>query len=415
MIPTFREVEDRVGRALREQGGLGAILIDLGPLARIERNFGGATYQALRAQIDPLVLELPERFKEGELLARDERDGDRFFLFVSMKRPDAKAFQIAELAALADKIEETLAPRVARLTQPYTREPAIVSVGYGVVLFSPLESAERLILRLIEDAVGSALMRTQARRRRERESLVEIIYNYEKNIWTAFQPIVEIEGRAIMGHEGLSRGPRGTEMQPPMALFSLAARLGLTEELERACRKQAFVDWAVFGAPGRLFVNTVPATVRDASFLGRGVLDFLGPAISPRHVTLEITERQVIDNYSMYRDAMHAFLDLGFTFAIDDLGSGYSGLETVATLGASYLKIDMGLVRDVHMKRASQQIIKAIFEMGAGVGATIIAEGIQTQEEANAITDLGIRYGQGYLFARPIDPYATGNHKVVKL
>src|SRR5262245_40431140 len=131
MIPTFREVEDRVGRSLREQGGLGAVLIDLGPLARIERSFGGITYQALRAQIDPLIQELPERFKEGDL-ARDERDGDRFFLFVSMKRPEDKPFQVGQLQALADRVEESLSPRVARLTQPYTREPAIVSVGYGV-------------------------------------------------------------------------------------------------------------------------------------------------------------------------------------------------------------------------------------------------------------------------------------------
>src|SRR6185295_11244174 len=185
MIPTFREVEDRVGSTLRDEGGLGVILIDLAPLARIERNFGGGTYQALRAQIDPLIQELPERFKDGELLARDERDGDRFFLFVSMKRPDARPFQITELQALADRIEETLPPRVARLTQPYTREPAILTVGYGVVLFTPLESTERQILRLIDDAANSAEMRTQARRRRERESLVEIIYNYQRNIWTA--------------------------------------------------------------------------------------------------------------------------------------------------------------------------------------------------------------------------------------
>ena len=65
-IPTFRQIEDRVGRALKEQGGLGVILIDLAPLARIERNFGGGTYQALRAQVDPLILELPERLNEGE-------------------------------------------------------------------------------------------------------------------------------------------------------------------------------------------------------------------------------------------------------------------------------------------------------------------------------------------------------------
>src|SRR5688572_12132208 len=180
MIPTFREVEERVGGALREQGGLGVILIDLAPLARIERNFGGVSYQALRAQVDPLILELPERLQVGELLSRDERDGDRFFLFVALPRPNGRPFQIAELSALADKIEETLTPRVARLTQPYTREPAVLSVGYGVVLFSPLESAERQILRLIDDAAGAAGMRALMRRRKERETLVEIIYNYDK-------------------------------------------------------------------------------------------------------------------------------------------------------------------------------------------------------------------------------------------
>jgi EAL domain-containing protein (putative c-di-GMP-specific phosphodiesterase class I) len=123
-------------------------------------------------------------------------------------------------------------------------------------------------------------------------------------------------------------------------------------------------------------------------------------------VTLEITERQVIENLNLYREAMHSFIELGFSFAIDDVGAGYSGLETIASLGATYLKIDMALVRDVHQKPISQQVVKAILDMGNGVGATVIAEGIQTVEEADAIQKLGIRYGQGYLFARPADPYA---------
>jgi EAL domain-containing protein (putative c-di-GMP-specific phosphodiesterase class I) len=151
-------------------------------------------------------------------------------------------------------------------------------------------------------------------------------------------------------------------------------------------------------------VNTIPATVRDNSFLGRGVLDYLGPNLSPRMVTLEITEHEVIQNMSLYREAMHSFLELGFSFAIDDLGAGYSGLESLATLGASYLKIDMGLVRDVHQRRVSQQVVKAILDLGAGVGATVIAEGIETQEEADVLLDLGVRFGQGYLFGRPMDP-----------
>jgi EAL domain-containing protein (putative c-di-GMP-specific phosphodiesterase class I) len=395
VIPTFRQVEEEVGQTLREQGGLGAILVDLAPLARI----------------DPLIIEMKDRFRDGDMLTRDEREGDRFVLFLGGHRDGGSAFSAADLRKLADRVEEFLTPRIGRLTLPYLRERPNVDVGYGFVPWSPIESEERQVLRLIEDTLATAELRRRLRERYQREALLEIIHN--RQVWTAFQEINELTTRAVMGHEALSRGPRGTELEPPMALFGSASRHGLQEELERACRRQAFVDWEVFGGQGRLFVNTVPATIRDPSFLGRGVFDYLGPNLSPRFVTLEITERQVIENLSLYREAMHAFLELGFSFAIDDLGAGYSGLETVATLGAAYLKIDMGLVRDVHQKRASQQIIKAIVDMGAGVSATIIAEGIQSKDEAAAITQLGIRYGQGYLFARPIDPYAVQRRPTV--
>jgi len=404
-IPTFREIRDEIGALLRAQGGLGGVLVDLTPLALIERRFGGATYDALNTQIVPLMEEVRDRFRQSDILTRDEREGDRFVFFLGGRRHGSPAFSATDLRKLADRVEEFLTPRVGRLTLPYLREKPIVDVGYGFILFNPPESEERQILRLMEEALTSAELRRRLRDRTQREGLLEVIYN--RHVWTAFQAIVDLQSRAVMGYEGLSRGPRGTDLESPLALFGLAGRHGLTEELERCCRRQTFLDWEVFGGRGRLFVNTVPATVRDTSFIGRGVLDYLGQHLSPRSVTLEITEREVIENLNLYRDAMHSFLELGFTFAIDDVGAGYSGLETVANLGASYLKIDMGLVRDVHQKRVSQQVIKAIGDMARGVGATVIAEGIQTQEEAEAIVALDVRYGQGYLFGRPTDPYAT--------
>ena len=401
-IPDLREVERRAAVILESQGGLGVIVIDLLSLARIERSFGGSAYAALRAQLDPLLGEVRARVREEDILARDAREGDRYLLFLSGRRTE-NPLTVSDLDSLCCRISDFLTPRVARLTLPYLREKPTVDVGYGFVLHSALESEERQVLRAIEHAVASADLRRRLRDRGERETLIEIIYN--RSVWTAFQPIVDLDSRKIMGHEGLSRGPRGSELELPLVLFGMAGRYGLVEELERACRRQAFVDWEIFGAPGRLFVNTVPATVRDTTFLGRGLLDYLGPRLSPRFVTLEITERSVIENLNLYREAMHAFLDLGFTFAIDDVGSGYSGLETVATLGAAYLKIDMGLVRDVHQKRVGQQVVKAILDLGTGTGATVIAEGIQSEDEASALLDLGIRYGQGYLFGRPKDPY----------
>jgi EAL domain-containing protein (putative c-di-GMP-specific phosphodiesterase class I) len=401
-IPTFREVHEEVATILREQGGLAAVLVDLHPLAHIERSFGGAAFQSLRAQIDPVLVEMKNKFRQGDLLTRDEREGDRYLLFLGGRREGEAAFLMADLRKLADRVEEFVAPRIGRLSTPYMRERPIIDVGYSLVVWSPLENEERQVLRLIEDALEAANLRRRLRDRDQRESLLDIIHN--RNIWTAFQTIVEIDSRKIMGWEGLSRGPRGSEVEYPTVLFGRAARYGLTEELERSCRRQIFADWEAFGMTERLFVNTVPATIRDSSFLGRGVLDYLGTKLSPRFVTLEITERQVIENLSLYREAMQAFTDLGFSFAIDDLGAGYSGLETVAALRPSYLKIDMVLVRDLHLKKVNQQVVKAIQDMGVGVGATVIAEGIQTTEESDAVRALGIRYGQGYLFARPLDP-----------
>ena len=404
-IPTYREVESGVGTILHEQNGIGAILIDLGSLARIERSFGAKHYQALRAQIEPVLGEVKDKVRDGDILVRDP-DQDRFILFLSRRRDGKSALSVEGLQKLADRIEEHVRPRVSRLTMTFLRERPSVDVGYGFVIYSPLESDDRQIQRVIEECRGSADLRRRIRERDEHEGLIEIIHN--RQLWTAFQPIVELEPQRVVGHEGLSRGPRGTDLETPYALFGAAGRQGITEELERACRRQAFVDWGVFGAPGRLFINTVPATVRDTSFLGRGVLDYLGPRLSPRDVTLEITEQRVIENLNLYREAMHSFMDLGFSFAIDDVGAGYSGLETMATLGAAYLKIDMALVRDVHHKRVSQQIVKAILDMGAGADAIVIAEGIETREEAETLMGLGVRWGQGYLFGRPQDPYAPG-------
>jgi EAL domain-containing protein (putative c-di-GMP-specific phosphodiesterase class I) len=403
-IPTFREVQGEITAQLRDQGYLAAILVDLGALGQIERSFGGAAFRALRAQVDPLLDDMRQRFRQDDVVTRDEREGDRFLLFLAGPRRGESPFRSENLRSLVDRVEEFLTPRVGRLTLPYLRERPAVGTGYGVVLWSPLESPERQVLRLVDDAVSCAEMRARQRERDQRERLLEIIQNRE--IWTAFQPIVELGAGRLMAWEGLSRGPRGSELELPMVLFGRAARYGVTEELERACRRQAFVDWQVLGKSDRLFINTVPATVRDTSFTGRGVLDYLGPELSPHNVTLEITERQVIENLNLYREAMHAFTDLGFSFAIDDVGAGYSGLETVAALKPAYLKIDIALVRDVHQKKISRQVVKAILDMGQGLGATVIAEGIQAREEVDALREIGVPWGQGYFFARPVDPYA---------
>ena len=402
-IPTFREAQAEIAAQMRDQGYLAVVLVDLGALAQIEKSFGGAVFRSLREQVDPLLEEMRERFRSDDVLTRDESEGDRFLLFVGGPRR-AAPFRSEQLRKLVDRLEEFLSARVGRLALPYLRERPQLGVGYGVVLWSPLESPERQVLRLVDEAKACAEMRARLRDRDQRERLVEIIQNRE--IWTAFQPIVSLATGERLGWEALSRGPRGSEIELPLLLFGRAARYGLVEELERACRRQAFVDWQA-ARPDR-------TAVREHRARDRPRHELHGPRRPRLPRRRARAERGDARDHRASRDREPEPLprgdallhDLGFSFAIDDVGAGHSGLETVAVLKPAYLKIDIGLVRDVHLKRVSQQVLRAIMDMGDGLGATVIAEGIQTKDEYEALSELGVRWGQGYYLARPVDPYA---------
>ena len=99
---------------------------------------------------------------------------------------------------------------------------------------------------------------------------------------------------------------------------------------------------------------------------------------------------------------MKAFIDLGFEIAIDDMGAGYSGLEKIVHLNPKYLKFDLMMVRDIDTSFVKREMLKAIHSMASNIGADVVAEGIERVEELDTLLELGIGYGQGYLFARPL-------------
>ena len=98
---------------------------------------------------------------------------------------------------------------------------------------------------------------------------------------------------------------------------------------------------------------------------------------------------------------MNYFTSLGMSFAVDDVGSGYSGLETIARLRPSYLKVDASLVRNLHTSIMNREMLKAILTLGRSIGSKIIAEGIENASELSALREIGVDFGQGYYLGRP--------------
>jgi EAL domain-containing protein (putative c-di-GMP-specific phosphodiesterase class I) len=154
-----------------------------------------------------------------------------------------------------------------------------------------------------------------------------------------------------------------------------------------------------------LFINVEPDSVSDPEFRSQGTLQMIQDAgLSPERVVLEVTEHSAVQDFSAFRKTLQHFRDRGFRLAIDDVGSAYSGLQSIAEIGPDFIKIDMSLTRDLHRNSIKRDLISTINKFSRMSGISLIAEGVETLEELRELRRIGVVLAQGYLFARPEHP-----------
>jgi EAL domain-containing protein (putative c-di-GMP-specific phosphodiesterase class I) len=140
----------------------------------------------------------------------------------------------------------------------------------------------------------------------------------------------------------------------------------------------------------------------DPDFQSAELVERLGQlGLAPDQVVFELTEKYAIENYTLFGEAVRNFTEMGFSIAVDDIGAGHSGLEKIAHLHPGYLKFDMELVREIDHSYVRREMVKALKILADKMESTIIAEGIERQEELETLLELGIPYGQGFLLGRP--------------
>ncbi len=127
--------------------------------------------------------------------------------------------------------------------------------------------------------------------------------------------------------------------------------------------------------------------------------------LEPERIVLEITEEHAAQGLDQLRETLDQYRVQGCSIAIDDAGTGYSNLEAIMKLEPTFLKIDMSLVRGIDSSVVKRELIKALSSIARSIKAQVIAEGIETLAEYEALLDLAVEFGQGYLFARPGVPF----------
>lgn len=206
------------------------------------------------------------------------------------------------------------------------------------------------------------------------------------------QPIHRLDDSAPVGAEALARFP-DFEERPPSAWFDEAFEVELGVELELAAIRQALGAFPYL-APGQyLSVNVSPLTILS------GRVEPLLAAAGGRPLVLEVTEHHRVDDYRALAAALDRLRPWA-RIAIDDVGAGYAGLRHIVALRPDLLKLDISLTRDIHRDPAKRALAVALASFADHIGCVIVAEGIERPEERRALQDLGILYGQGWLFSR---------------
>lgn len=234
-----------------------------------------------------------------------------------------------------------------------------------------------------------------------------------KDIKAVFQPIVSLVDGEVFGYEALSRGPQGSLLESPDALFPVAEKFNKVWELEFLCRSKALARANGLPKNKMLFVNVDPKIINDPRFQKGVTLEMLAQyKIDASNIIFEITEKNSIEDYKSFRRVLDNYTSQGYKIAIDDTGSGYSGLKLLAETRPQFIKIDMDLVRNIDKDTLKQALMKAFYEFSVVTNMKIIAEGIETIDELNTLINIGIPYGQGYLLQRPASEFLDINQEV---
>ena len=214
----------------------------------------------------------------------------------------------------------------------------------------------------------------------------------------AFQPIVDAVARRVVSYEALVRGARAEPAG--LVLRSVAAQWRFA--FDQASRETALALSAQLGYGGRLNLNFLPQAPDDAArALARTADQAARHGIALDRLVIEVTEEEAIEDPAGLAGRLNEYRGRGMAVAIDDFGAGYSGLNLLAEFQPDAIKVDMKLVRGIEGHGPRQAIVRAIAQACTDLGIDVIAEGVESQAEFEWFAELGVRFFQDYLFARP--------------
>jgi EAL domain-containing protein (putative c-di-GMP-specific phosphodiesterase class I)/GGDEF domain-containing protein len=391
-LPTLPVMIERSRALFKERGELVVLYLNFVRYTKIEEIYG---WEKLDAVLETTAVAVREFLDDtamstSRLMVSFTNDDD--FIFFHVPAVGVAAASESEITETVSRLQRHVAGRIEAQHGEDIAALFDIYVGRAHVYYNPKIRLERLIYRGIREAANAARSIEERERARRVADLRSSLR--DRAVYVDYHPIVVTETREIFGYEALARGVLRS-LRSPEVMFDVAAEADLLWELSRLCRNRAIEGIETRLQPGELlFLNVDPHDFSDPAFNEREVK-------YPERVVIEITERTAIKDYPKFRERLRAFREIGFRFAVDDAGSGYAGLGSIANLEPDFIKLDISLINGIDTNFIKQNLVETMVKFSNDHGAKVIAEGVERAEEFKAVRDLGVHLVQGFFLHRP--------------
>ena len=403
-LPAVPVLFDRLRGWLDTRRRIGLLLIEIDHLRFVESLYGWQVLDRVLARVaGELAAALGEEIPTGSEVALSGVAGDRFAVFVP-DRPDGGEVDGPFLERAGERL-------CRRLEQAFggagfaglSPRPAF-RAGHALVSRNPFYRFERRVWSALDEARAFHQRRDRRRELSWGEELQRIIH--DSAVDTVFQPVVDLRSRALLGYEAFSRGPKDSPLEMPQALFAMSERFGVTRDLDRLCRERALrASCGIAEAGTRLFINVRPLGLEELCGPVSASADEAAPNAE---LVLELSERVAQSDTEGFLASLSRLKERGYRIALDDVGTGYASQAILEEARPDYLKLDVSLVRNIHEHLIKQELLHSLVRIADRIGASVIAEGVESEEEAATLLRAGARYAQGFLFAQPAPAAVVG-------
>jgi EAL domain-containing protein (putative c-di-GMP-specific phosphodiesterase class I)/GGDEF domain-containing protein len=397
-FPTLPVMMERGREMLERTGRMTILYIEFVRYSKLEEIYGWQKLDEVLQTTANAVREFYDRQRgrtEENLLMVSHAGDDDFIFFTDLR--DSREAAEMRINEIGEQLESDVRQRIERDHGEDIGGLFGIYVGASTVFRNPKIRTERIIYRGIREAAQAA--RSVEHRERSRKVADLKTTLREGAVYIEYHPIVVAATGEVYGYEALARGSlRG--LRSPEVMFSVAEEANLIWELSRLCRRRAIEGIQANLEPHQLlFLNIDPHDFRDPTFRYLDI-DDLGIK-EPERIVLEITERIAITDYPVFQEYLRAFREQGFRFAVDDAGSGYAGLGSIANLSPDYIKLDISLISGIDTNFMKQNLVETMVAFANDHGIRVIAEGVEREEEYETVKGIGVHLAQGFLFHQP--------------